>query len=238
MPPMLGQISLFPYSFAPAGWLFCDGQLMPISENEALFMLLGNRFGGDGESTFALPDLRAAQPANTHHCLSRFGMFKATFYEGLVGETLLSFDPPTASNMLECTGQSLAKNHKYPMLEVYLGTRFGGDGGHYNLPDLRGKAPSGFRYLLTLQGEDPQFTRERAPFVGELILLPFEVSSQALLVCNGSRVPVGQNPALYSLIGNTFGGDSTSFALPDLRSAAPAKFNYYISTGGVFPNRG
>lgn len=56
--PFLGEIRLFGFNFAPTGWAFCQGQLMPISQNTALFSLLGTQFGGDGRSTFALPDLR------------------------------------------------------------------------------------------------------------------------------------------------------------------------------------
>jgi microcystin-dependent protein len=53
---------MFAGNFAPVGWLFCEGQLLPISENEALFQLIGTTYGGDGESTFALPDLRGRLP--------------------------------------------------------------------------------------------------------------------------------------------------------------------------------
>jgi microcystin-dependent protein len=53
---------MFAGNFAPAGWMFCEGQLLPISENETLFQLLGTTYGGDGESTFALPDLRGRIP--------------------------------------------------------------------------------------------------------------------------------------------------------------------------------
>lgn len=56
--PYVGEIRIFAGNFAPAGWLFCEGQLLPISENETLFQLIGTTYGGDGESTFALPDLR------------------------------------------------------------------------------------------------------------------------------------------------------------------------------------
>jgi microcystin-dependent protein len=58
MEPFLGQVMLFGGNFAPLGWALCDGQLLPISENEALFSLLGTTYGGDGMTTFALPDLR------------------------------------------------------------------------------------------------------------------------------------------------------------------------------------
>ena len=62
MDPFVGQIALFPYNFAPNGWAFCQGQLLPISQNTALFSLLGTQFGGDGRSNFALPDLRGRVP--------------------------------------------------------------------------------------------------------------------------------------------------------------------------------
>jgi microcystin-dependent protein len=60
--PFIGEIRMFAGSFAPAGWAFCAGQLIPISENDALFILLGTTYGGDGEETFALPDLRGRLP--------------------------------------------------------------------------------------------------------------------------------------------------------------------------------
>jgi microcystin-dependent protein len=60
--PYVGEIRIFAGNFAPAGWMFCDGQLLPISENETLFQVIGTTYGGDGESTFALPDLRGRIP--------------------------------------------------------------------------------------------------------------------------------------------------------------------------------
>ena len=60
--PYVGEIRLFAGNFAPAGWMFCDGQLLPIAENETLFQLIGTTYGGDGQSTFALPDLRGRVP--------------------------------------------------------------------------------------------------------------------------------------------------------------------------------
>jgi microcystin-dependent protein len=60
--PFVAEIRIFPFNFAPTGWAFCDGQLMPISQNTALFSLLGTTYGGDGKSTFALPNLRGSAP--------------------------------------------------------------------------------------------------------------------------------------------------------------------------------
>lgn len=60
--PYVGEIRMFAGNFAPAGWMFCEGQLLPIAENETLFQLIGTTYGGDGQSTFALPDLRGRIP--------------------------------------------------------------------------------------------------------------------------------------------------------------------------------
>jgi microcystin-dependent protein len=60
--PFVAEIRIFPFNFAPRGWAWCDGQLMPISQNTALFSLLGTTYGGDGRSTFALPDLQGRAP--------------------------------------------------------------------------------------------------------------------------------------------------------------------------------
>ena len=62
MEPFVGQILTVPFNFAPKGWAFCDGQLMAISQNTALFSLLGTFYGGDGKSTFALPNLEGCVP--------------------------------------------------------------------------------------------------------------------------------------------------------------------------------
>lgn len=62
MPPFIGEIRMFGGNFAPAGWMFCEGQTIPIAENDALFNLIGTIYGGDGEMTFNLPDLRGRAP--------------------------------------------------------------------------------------------------------------------------------------------------------------------------------
>lgn len=62
MDPFVAEIRIFPFNFAPRGWAFCNGQLMPISQNTALFSLLGTTYGGNGQSTFALPNLQGSAP--------------------------------------------------------------------------------------------------------------------------------------------------------------------------------
>ena len=64
MNPYIGEIRIFPYNFVPTGWMACDGQTMQIAENTPLFALLGTMFGGDGETTYCLPDFRDRAPVH------------------------------------------------------------------------------------------------------------------------------------------------------------------------------
>lgn len=70
--PFVGQIQAFPYTFCPRGWVEADGRELPISENVALFSLLGTQFGGDGRTTFAVPDL-SDEPIR--HCIATVGIY-------------------------------------------------------------------------------------------------------------------------------------------------------------------
>lgn len=62
MDPLIGQIQLFPYNFAPLGWAICEGQIMRVAANSALYSLIGTMYGGDGKETFALPNLKGKEP--------------------------------------------------------------------------------------------------------------------------------------------------------------------------------
>ena len=76
--PFIGEIETFAFSFCPAGWAPLNGQLLPISQNQALFALLGTTYGGDGKTTFALPTAKpifTATGATLQQCISLFGVF-------------------------------------------------------------------------------------------------------------------------------------------------------------------
>ena len=68
--PFLGEIAIFGFNFAPRGWAFCDGQILPINQNQSLFSLLGTTYGGDGRTSFALPDLRGRVPIHVGDTVS------------------------------------------------------------------------------------------------------------------------------------------------------------------------
>src|SRR5690349_16684014 len=97
--PFVAEIRIYPFNFAPTGWAFCDGQLLPLSQNTALFSLLGTNYGGDGKSNFALPDLQGAAPLHAG---------QGPGEEYVVGEmggtehvTLLESELPAHSHLLQ-----------------------------------------------------------------------------------------------------------------------------------------
>ena len=76
MDPILGQIQLFAFNFVPKGWMLCDGTALPISQYQAVFALVGTTYGGDGRSTFALPNLKGKEPIpGTEYCICVEGIF-------------------------------------------------------------------------------------------------------------------------------------------------------------------
>ncbi len=103
--PLLGQINMFPYTFAPSGWAYCDGQLLPISNNPALFSLIGTIFGGDGSTTFALPDLRGRVAI---HAGQGAGLTNRTFggKSGAETTTLSESNLPAHSHALKASSDA------------------------------------------------------------------------------------------------------------------------------------
>src|ERR1041385_6732128 len=95
--PFLSEIRIFSFNFAPKGWALCNGQLLPINQNQALFSLLGTTFGGDGRVNFALPDLRARTPI---HVGSGFTLGQKG---GESSHTLSISELPTHTHSLQAT---------------------------------------------------------------------------------------------------------------------------------------
>src|SRR6185436_4159674 len=105
--PYIGEIRMFGGSFAPAGWAFCNGQLIPISENDTLFNLIGTTYGGDGQETFALPNLQSRVPI---HMGSGFTIGEA---DGVESVTLSTAQLPTHNHPWLAT-TSTAQNSSPP----------------------------------------------------------------------------------------------------------------------------
>jgi len=114
--PYLGEIRLFPYNFAPQGWATCQGQLLPINQNQALFSLLGTTYGGDGQTTFALPDLRGRAPIGVGQApgLSNYVLGQKV---GEENHTLTVAEIPSHSHFLNVStdvGSSDSPQGKFP----------------------------------------------------------------------------------------------------------------------------
>jgi microcystin-dependent protein len=98
--PYVGEIRIFAGNFNPSGWMFCEGQLLPISENETLFQLIGTTYGGDGESTFALPDLRGRIPL--HFGTGGGSTFQLAESSGVESVTLTTQQIPIHTHAMQC----------------------------------------------------------------------------------------------------------------------------------------
>ncbi|RAK67982.1 phage tail protein [Hymenobacter edaphi] len=179
MDPFVGEIRLMPYSFAPSGWMLCQGQIMQISRNTALFSLLGTQYGGDGKTTFALPDLRGRTYAGAGQ-----GPGLSPYPQGaMLGsetETLLLTELPAHIHTLTPTampannnpaGQSTVSNGYYAAVPAGQSNQYALDGGANMAPDvLSGTAePAGsgkahenrmpflvMNYCIAIQGVFPQ----------------------------------------------------------------------------------
>ncbi len=167
--PFVAEIRIFPFNFAPKGWAWCDGQLLPLSQNTALFSLLGTTYGGNGKSNFALPDLQGRSPMHpgqgpglSLHDLGETG--------GSETVTLLESEIPSHSHIFRGTAEDddslLPANHYYGQLSLVYNTTnnltgmnasmmapAGGDAPHNNLqPFLT------FYFCIALQGVFPPRT--------------------------------------------------------------------------------
>src|ERR1019366_390597 len=123
--PFVAEIRMFPFNFAPKGWALCDGQLLPISQNTALFSLLGTTYGGDGHSTFALPNLQGMAPLQqgqgpglTQRDLGETG--------GETAVTVLSSEMPAHPHQVRCAASAANTNNPVGNIWATPGTRGAG----------------------------------------------------------------------------------------------------------------
>jgi microcystin-dependent protein len=152
MDPFVAEIRIFPFNFAPRGWAFCDGQLLPISQNTALFSLLGTTYGGDGKSTFALPDLQGRAPMHPgqgpglslHDLGEMHGTDTVTLDQseipghshGLRADTVDPADtnvPSAAAALAQSSGGTLYQPNATAQLAPQALAPVGGDQPHNNL---------------------------------------------------------------------------------------------------------
>lgn len=166
MEPFLGQLVLVPYDFAPTGWALCNGQLLPIAENQALFALLGTTYGGDGVTTFALPDLRGRVPVSSGQGPGLSSYIVGETY-GAESVTLNTSQIPSHTHPVNCDsvkGKAAEPTGRYPgeaSTKIYAGNAnaqmnagmIGGTGG--GAPHENRQPSLVLNWIIALQGVFP-----------------------------------------------------------------------------------
>ena len=193
----LGQVSYFAGNFVPSGWSMADGSLLSIAQNTALFSILGTTYGGNGTTTFALPDLRGriSVGASANDPLGTvFGQASTTL----------------------TTGQLPAHNHT-----LSGGGVTGTTGG--NQPVNNDQSSLALNYLIATSGIFPTPNSGSGfdpdvPTLGQIVEFAGNYAPSGWAFANGALLPIAQNQALFAILGTMYGGDGrTTFALPDLR---------------------
>lgn len=123
--PFLGEIKLVGFNFAPRGWAYCDGQMLPINQNQSLYSLLGTTFGGDGRTTFALPDLRGRTPIHTGDAYSTGDDYSLGQRGGLENVTLTVDEMPVHAHGMLASSNMAMKSSVSPNQEVLADTSSG-----------------------------------------------------------------------------------------------------------------
>ena len=196
--PVIGQVLTYAGSTLPAGRIEANGQQLPISQQQALFSLIGNTYGGDFPVTFAVPNLagRAAVEAGAA--------------PGLVAQSL------GAAAGTQGTTLTVANLPPQPLKLADGKTSVVGGGQPISL-----QQPSlGLHYIIAVQGLFPTqegVVADGVPFLGEISLYAGTTAPAGWDFADGQLLSIAQNAALFSVIGDTFGGNGVSnFALPDL----------------------
>lgn len=227
---ILGEIRLLSFPFSPRGWVSCSGALMSISQNQALFSILGTTYGGNGSTTFALPELRGRVP------LHPGGGIAPGQQGGAENHTLDLSQMPSHTH--QALGTSVEANQRVAEVNTWASSNTNPYGlhpdGHMNTQAL-GISGAGqphanmqpynvVNYCLAVQGIYP--SREGATYVdqyiGEIRLFAGNYAPGGWSFCNGQLLPIAQNQALFAILGTMYGGDGrTTFALPNLSGRAP-----------------
>ncbi|MBP1991620.1 phage tail protein [Paenibacillus eucommiae] len=247
MAPFVGEIRMFAGNFAPAGWEFCSGQVLPISENETLFNLIGTTYGGDGQETFALPNLQSRIPihqglgfqvgemAGTEEVTLTVQQIPAHAHTSGVSSKFGSTNSPDGTLVARSTLSQFTDTSGTKDTMRVNGSAIGYSGGsqpHSNIqPYLT------IHYIISLYGifPSPSSGGGTEPFLSDISWVAFNFPPGGYALCNGQLLPINTNQGLFSLLGTTYGGDGrVNFALPDLRGRAPI----HMGSGHTLGERG
>lgn len=238
--PFIGEIKLFPYRAAPQGWLPADGRVLSVSQNSTLFSLLGNNYGGDGTSTFALPDLTHAAPEGMGYYIAMNGTFPPRDEDhpfsqnAVLGEVRLFPYAYSPTGWLSADGRSV-NTSVYSALYEMIGTTYGSDKpDEFKLPNL--PEINGVHYAIFTDPTNHAKNGTGYEYIGEIIPMLVNLSTNNWILANGTTLPTNDNQPLFSLLGNKFGGNgSTEFKVPNLNSSQ-SDLVYYVANAGAFPS--
>ncbi|MET0392917.1 MAG: tail fiber protein [Chitinophagaceae bacterium] len=221
---MMSEIRLFPFGFAPRGWVRCQGQVLLVNDYPALFALIGYTFGGSG-GTFHLPDLRGRVLLHTNNDY-RVGQAGGEEAHVLTAKEMAAHRH-RAMGSSKPSDENNPKHNFWPRDKPYrtdtnvklhkeaLG-RAGGDKPHDNMAPFLS-----LNYCIALTGRYPSNSVDE-DYMGTIKAFPFlRPIGYPWAVCDGSELPIAQHTKLFSILGNRYGGDGTrTFRLPDLRGKA------------------
>lgn len=152
MDPFVAEIRIFPFNFPPKGWAFCDGQILPLSQNTALFSLLGTTYGGDGKSNFALPNMQGNAPMHpgqgpglSLHDLGETG--------GSDTVSLLESEIPSHSHAPNCVDGRISGQVTSPQNNLIA--RTGGSPANSYIPTVTGLQPMSDNMIAPAGGDQP-----------------------------------------------------------------------------------
>jgi microcystin-dependent protein len=196
--PLIGAICLFAGNFAPAGWCLCQGQLLNVNSNATLFNLIGTTYGGDGQTTFALPDFRGCRAVH-------------------VGTGWILSERSGSAQTTLTVSQLPVHTHSLPAPYTITGTAGSGQPFGIDQPYLV------INYMMALEGIYPQSAAPVSePFLGQIFLFAPNLLPSGYSFLNGQALSVNQNEALYSLLGTNYGGNGqTTFNEPNLQARSP-----------------
>lgn len=241
--PYIGEIQLFPYGFAPNGWMFAAGQILTIQSNTALYSTMGTAYGGNGRTNFAIPNLTGLPvPDGMAYYISTVGIFPQRDGAGsgtnnaFLGEVHLFPYFYVPGDWLKLDG-SVKNKDDYPELSSLLNPS---GNSTFTLPNMPSPLPGqSLFYAVAAKtsanqvGKDlTQLTANDQSYLltGEVLsfLTPMQTS---FFSANGSQLNVMDQQALFSLLGTRFGGNGySSFGLPNM-STNPYSFSTYIVPG-------
>lgn len=239
--PYVGEVTCFGFAFAPVGWIKCEGQLISVQEFNQLFSVIGTAFGGDGISTFGLPNFAPFTEDGGQFCISAFGAAPTGGRNALPGETtIFVYQHAPPPGWVGCNGYPL-RIAGYPALFKVLGTTFGGDGVNtFGVPEMIRvspfNVPGDFGQSLYCIANVPSGSTDQG-FTGEIKIFPATVPPNGWLACNGRLLTIQDNTALFSLLLTAYGGDGkTTFALPNI-TGLPSGLQSFVCQLGAYPSR-